>query len=301
MSSEAVWLWSGLVGCPVKQSGWLAVCPSSEAVWLAVQWSSLAVQWSSLVVQWSRLSVCLSVCLSSEAVWLAVQSSLAVCPLSPCAARCPPKSLYLQRTPVVNPSSFLGLMSYTRECVAHTFHLRQRLSPCATTPPPLPPPPRCVPIIDTDGTPVLVSFSVSQFGLAAGKALDWVAEGPRFESASALLSLPANIVVCGHCHVTMKAGFSPIGERDENKNMKSGALKKKNPLTFFERFFVCLLLLFCCCCLLDLQSSCVNDDYWALAAGNTVRQEPQLADDDVGLNVFGCRADVLRDNDSWPQ
>ena len=73
---------------------------------------------------------------------------------------------------------------------------------------------------------MLVSFSVSRFGLAAGKALGWVAEGPRFESASALLSLPANIVVCGHCHVTMKAGFSLIGERDQNKKREIGGFKK---------------------------------------------------------------------------
>ena len=36
----------------------------------------------------------------------------------------------------------------------------------------------------------------------SGKALGWQAEGPRFESALALLSLQ-NVVVCGHCLVTL--------------------------------------------------------------------------------------------------
>ena len=34
----------------------------------------------------------------------------------------------------------------------------------------------------------------------SGKALGWKAEGPRFESAPALLSLQ-KVVVCGHCLV----------------------------------------------------------------------------------------------------
>ena len=37
----------------------------------------------------------------------------------------------------------------------------------------------------------------------SGKALGWYAEGPRFESASALLSLQKLWFVHGHCLVTV--------------------------------------------------------------------------------------------------
>ena len=40
----------------------------------------------------------------------------------------------------------------------------------------------------------------------SGKALDWQAEGPRFHSASALLSLSLSLqklCVCGHCLVAL--------------------------------------------------------------------------------------------------
>ena len=37
----------------------------------------------------------------------------------------------------------------------------------------------------------------------SGKALGWLAEGPRFDTASALLSLQKKVVVCGYCLVTL--------------------------------------------------------------------------------------------------
>ena len=55
-----------------------------------------------------------------------------------------------------------------------------------------------------------------------GKALDWQAEGPRFDFASALLSLQ-KLCVCGHCLVALRLVVSETLKWLQSLHNRSGS------------------------------------------------------------------------------